>query len=145
MFEELLREYRQRFTRGGLFSLAQGERIGQRIQKASVPEEPGVYVIYGVKPETRSLLYIGKGGTLQREGTFKQQKLRGRLKATRGKESANKFYQREMEERGLERLDFEWFVLCGDDSKLIPAKAEIDLLQAYFNDHGQLPPLNKGI
>ena len=42
----------------------------------------------------------------------------------------------------LDALEFEWYVTFEGSSKVLPLKAEADLLQAYFDDFGRLPPWN---
>ncbi len=84
------------------------------------------------------MLYIGKGGTLTREGLFKEQDIPGRLKAQRGDVDANEWFRRLVTENGS--LVIEYVFLTAKPKS--PALAESCLLQAYFNEHGCLPDCN---
>ena len=145
-FDESLDQYRRRFSRKGSFTLSKEEQVGKRIREENVPNEPGIYLIYalrsGVISELLELLYIGKAGTLRQNGTFREQKLSGRLKAPRKGTAGQRYFQEQISVLGLSALVFQWFVTFTKDTRVIPAKAEADLLQAYFEEHGQLPQWN---
>jgi len=145
-FEEFLNRYRQRFPRYGSFELRRGEKIVIRAKEEGVPNEPGVYLIYGYKDGRSELLCIGKAGTLRQDGTFREQKLFKRI--AKGKQQGTprrRFFPEQMKRLNLEVLVFHWFVTFTSGVRVIPAKAEVDLLQAYFNEHGELPRWNKSI
>jgi hypothetical protein len=85
------------------------------------------------------VLYIGKGGTITTSGTFKNQDVPNRLKASRGNVSSDT-----------------WFAdLCRGDGPLLveyvflrsipqcPALLESQLLQEHLNHYGRLPVANK--
>ena len=145
-FEELLSDYRQRFPWHGFFELRKGEKIGIRAKEEGVPDKPGVYLIYGYKDGRSELLYIGRSGTLHQDGTFGDQKLLKRI--TKGKQDGmprRAFFPEQMKLLGLEALVFHWFITFIPSVRIIPAKAENDLLQAYFDEHEKLPLWNKSI
>lgn len=50
-----------------------------------------------------------------------------------------------MSELGLDSLFFYWFVTFSDHIHVIPAKAEADVLQMFFDECGRLPHLNKSL
>ena len=141
-FEELVRIASQSFPQNGSFKLLPGQDIHERIRESRVPDKPGVYLICGTERERCRLLQIGKAGTLTNDGSFKNQKLPGRLGAKQGGMSRQKFFQIEMSERQLDSLLFYWFVTFDRKLRIIPAKAEADLLQRYFDDNGHLPAWN---
>lgn len=143
MFDIFLRTYRQRFHCDS-FSLRKGGKVSPKCKKQGVPNEPGVYVIYGITEGKRSIQYIGAGGKLLPDGKFTCQKLGERIANTRAcQKPANKFYQDQMSRYGLDELLFEWFVTFDGKNSIIPAKAEADLVQAYYEDKRVLPPWNK--
>lgn len=146
-FDELLSDYRQRFPWHGFFELRKGEKIGIRAKEEGVPDKPGVYLVYGYKDGRSELLYIGKSGTLHEDGDeFSDQKLLRRI--TKGKQDGmprRAFFPEQMKLLGLEALIFYWFVTFTLNVKVIPAKAEADLLQAYFDEYDKLPLWNKSI
>ena len=145
-FDKLLSDYRQHFPWNGSFELRRGEKIGIRAKEKGVPNEPGTYLIYGCKGGRSELLYIGKSGLLRQDGTFGDQKLLKRI--TKGKQDGmprRAFFPEQMKLLGLEALVFHWFVTFTPSVRVIPAKAEIDLLQAYSDEHEKLPLWNKSI
>lgn len=142
-FEELVRIASRSFPQNGSFQLLPGQDIHKRIKESGVPDKRGVYFICGTERERCRLLQIGKAGTLRNDGLFKNQTLCGRLEAKQDGMSRQEFFQRKMAELQLDNLLFFWFVTFDRDAFIIPAKAEADLLQRYFEDNGHLPPWNK--
>ena len=147
-FEELVRIASRSFPQNGSFELLPGQDVRKLARKNGVPDKPGVYFICGTGRERSRLLQIGKAGTLTNDGSFKNQKLPGRLGAKQGGMPRWKFFQKEMSKLQLDSLLFYWFVtfnrdVIDRDELIIPAKAEADLLQRYFDDNGHLPPWNK--
>jgi hypothetical protein len=142
-FDDLVAKYKQRFPRQGGFEL----RPGERVRKASigVPEKPSVYLIYGRRASNLSVLYTGKVGTLCQDGKFKDQGLLGRLNNRQRWTTRQAFVEQEMAKYGWESLVFSWFVTFDASVCVIPAKAEADLLQAYFDENGCLPEWNQSI
>jgi hypothetical protein len=145
MLNETLQAFRDKFD-NGKFSLQLCDNLTKVIRLNKIPQEPGVYIIYLLVEDTARILYIGMAGTIQKNGQFKDQKLAGRLKSKQmwkdKKYSRAKFYKMMMKVLNINKLDFEWFVTFDDTSKVIPAKAEADLMQAYFDDKKELPDWN---
>jgi hypothetical protein len=75
----LLKEYDRPFPGHGGFELQEGGSIRQWAKTSDVPDEPGVYLIFDKRGG--ALLYVGRAGTMAKDGKFKQQKLVGRLSA----------------------------------------------------------------
>ncbi len=99
----------------------------------------GVYVIR--QRDTREILYIGKGGTIDREGQFKRQDLLGRLQNIRNNDvSADEWFRNLGHEKGPLRV--EYLIL---ELPVAPAYIEATLLQSYFAEHGRLPPKNSSL
>ena len=144
-FEELVRVSSRSFPQNGSFELLPGQDVHKRIKESSVPNKPGVYFICGTERERCCLLYIGKAGTLRNDGSFKGQKLSGQLSAKQEGISRQDFYQKRMAELKLDSLFFYWFVTFDKDVLIIPAKAEADLLQKYFDYNGHLPAWNRNM
>jgi hypothetical protein len=144
-FEKLLRDSIRNFPNNGSFVLQPGQDVRSQIKEGGVPDEPGIYLICGTKGETARLMYIGKAGTLKKDGSFRDQMLCGRLSAKQEGISRQKFYQEKMAELQLDHLLFYWFVTFNSGIRIIPAKAEADLIQKYFDDNGYLPPWNVSV
>ena len=141
-FAELIKRYDKRFPTRGSFRLRHGEDLRSCIARNGVPRMPSVYLIYAVRNRRAELLLIGMSGTLRTDGSFKKQMLAERLRRKQGRKPRAEFYREEMQKRNLEALEFKWWVTFDDKTRVIPRKAEADLLQAYFDDHGRLPPWN---
>jgi len=144
-FNDFLKKYCKSFKEHGCFILYREQKIGERLKNEGVPDKPGVYLIYSRKGRKCNLLQIGKAGTLGQNGKFKRQKLCGRLKAKQEGMPRQQFFQEQIEKLNLNALVFFWFVTFDNNVKVIPAKAEADLLQAYFDEFKRLPKWNKSI
>jgi hypothetical protein len=95
----------------------------------------GVYLILKNGDE---LIYIGKAGTLQQNGDYKRQSLPGRLRASRGKHTANAWFGNVRQQHGSLRIKY---IILNNDQP--PAYFEACLLMEYFSNRKQLPLLNK--
>ena len=140
---QTLASYHDRFPRNGHFELRKDERIGALPKAQRPPESPGVYLIYGSTDDKPK--YIGKAGTLRRDG-FSNQRLYTRIvKGKHGPQniSGRQFYQKQMTIESIDALVFRWFVTFEGNTRTIPAKAEAELIQAFYNDWGSLPAWNR--
>ena len=144
-FEDWLTQYTGRFTARGAVELKPGGSIHTSCRLGSVPNAPGVYLIDGLRAGIATLCYIGKAGTMLQDGSFKRQGLAGRLTAQQGEISRQQYFQHQMTAYAFDALRFRWFVTFMDQVRILPAKAEADLLQAYFEVYSRLPLWNAGI
>lgn len=131
---------RDRF--GGQFEYAETSKSFRSVVSAhfkTVAQKPryGVYVIR-VKSISQ-VVYIGKGGTVTNASKFKDQDVPGRLKAHRGRVSSDKWFKMLCDWKGPLTIEY---VFLGAMS-ISPAAAEVTLLQAYLNEHGSLPEMNR--
>ncbi|MDH7578041.1 MAG: hypothetical protein QHH75_09515 [Bacillota bacterium] len=138
-FNELLADYHQRFPKHGSFELRKGERISKRSKEEGVPEEPGVYLIFGCKKKEFKLLYIGKAGTLRKNGSFKNQGLRGRLNAKQKDMSRQKYYQERIEYLNLDALVFGGLLHLPLVSVLFLQKLKQICSRCTFDENNRLP------
>jgi hypothetical protein len=100
----------------------------------------GVYVVR--RRQTGEVVYIGKGGTVQRDGTFKRQDVPLRLKAVRRtRVPSNVWFRSLCSDCGPLRIEY---VFVGP-TPVSPALAEARLLQAFLNEKGQLPRYNEAL
>ena len=100
-------------------------------------ERYGVYIVR--QRDTREVLYIGKGGTVDSQGQFKGQDVPGRLKNVKGSNvKADKWFLDLLQKKGP--LIIEYIFLPISRS---PAFVETILLQEYLNEHHHLPYKNK--
>lgn len=141
-----LYEFRQRYTFSGTFQLLKSASISRTLTANNVPNLYGVYVISAVVGDSTQCVYIGKAGTLTTSGVWKQQGLKGRLARKQDGEARQIFFQKIIEQHRLDALLFEWFVTYdGKQLLILPALAELVLLQAYFDNCRCLPMLNKAV
>ena len=104
----------------------------------NVQLEYGIYAI--CDSVDQRVLYIGKGGTIQNNGTFKNQNLNGRLKAPRGRyNNSYLYFQDVMNQNNLDSLIF---LVIYSTIKNPPAFIESISLHYYLNQYNCLPMLN---
>lgn len=104
-----------------------------------IPNTPGVYIIYNSKEE---IVYIGKAGTVNQDGTFKKQGLRRRLTNQHHGIRREDYFISKIVDDGIDYIDIWWYEL---KSKVIPGYVEGMLIQEYFNrNNGHLPIWNEG-
>ena len=139
----LLREFQSKFQNNGSFTLKPGQSISTAVREHNVPNQHGVYAISSLTGSFSEYVYVGKAGTITSDGHWKEQGLRKRLTKKQGDESRVVFFRRVIEANGFSGLYFEWFVTFGAESTVLPVIAEAQLLQAFFNEYGRLPKLNR--
>jgi hypothetical protein len=100
-------------------------------------DKHGIYIIR--QKSTGEVLYIGKGGSLDRYGNFKSQDIPGRLKNVKNRDiPANEWFNSLFEEKG--QLLIEYVFL--PTTPIAPTFVESLLLQAYYNEYKSLPRCN---
>jgi hypothetical protein len=140
--ENKILELKNKSFISGNFELKQGEDIRKILKEKNVPNEYGVYIIYNDKNE---IIYIGKAGTVNNDGSFKKQGLRKRLKNRQQKKSRNIFFQEIIGKYNYEFLYFKWFVTYRENKGIYPFLAEAELLAKYLDIYKKLPLLNKEV
>lgn len=105
---------------------------------SEIPNTPGVYIIYNSKGE---IVYIGKAGTINQDGTFKKQGLRRRLNNQHHGMRREDYFISKIEDDDLDHIIIKWYEV---NQGVIPGSAEGILIQEYFNKYGELPPWNEG-
>jgi len=60
-----------KYKNTGYFDFLQGDNLNQKI---NATESPVIYLIYILKNGNIDLVYIGKSGTLNQDGSFKKDK-----------------------------------------------------------------------
>ena len=104
----------------------------------NVLNEIGIYVIFN--PVEDCIIYVGKGGTLKTDGTFKNQKLDGRLKAPRGNfNNSFEYFKQFMNQNNYQTLHFYIFY---SNQNIPPAYLEAIVLYNFYNINNCLPILN---
>ena len=141
-FEECVEGLRGRFLHHDTMDWDPTKSLRESLTEGKVPDEPGVYVLSGLKDRDATVVYVGCAGTLRTAGTFKAQKLWGRLQAKQKRMSRQAFFRKKLAEGGYTKLRIEWFQTWDERARRVPALEEAQLIQAYLDDHGRLPPWN---
>lgn len=136
MFDEL-----NKYKNNGHFFFKQGDNL--REKSKDVPNLPGVYYIIRLSKGMPELVYIGKAGSMQQDGTFKNQTLYGRLNNKQNGMKRQEFFNKKCREENIEALDIYWFVTYDKNRKDLPGYVESLLLQKYYETYGKLPVWNK--
>lgn len=137
MFDEL-----NKYQNNGHFFFEKGSMLSQVTK--DVPELPGVYYILRLAKGKIDLVYIGKSGTIEQNGTFKNQLLRKRLNNKQEKDIKRQdFFEQKIDEENIDALDIYWFVTFDENHQDLPGYVEALLIQRYFETFGELPPWNK--
>lgn len=137
-------EYLTKFSVSGTFELNFEDTLKQVITSNQVPNKPGVYLIMSVNESGgEEIIYIGKSGTLNNNGSFKPQGISVRLTKKQEGIYRQEFFRQVIKENGYKKLKFNWVVTYNSSSNLIPQKVEGDLIQIYFENKGRLPQYNK--
>ena len=117
-------------------------KIGNSLkeQTRNIPDGYGVYKIYA-NSKDGELLYIGKSGTIQCDGSCKSQNLRKRLNnKQRNMKRESFFIQKLNENPSIKELFIEYKII--NEKKDLPSYYEAKLLQEYYQQHARLPRWN---
>jgi hypothetical protein len=136
MFDDLTK-----YKTNGHFFFTNGDSLAT-VSKG-VPSMKGIYYIMRLAAGNIDLVYIGKSGTMQQNGSFKTQSLRGRMNNRFNGGSRQAFFESKFAEQPFEALDIYWYVTMDKTYQDIPGYVEALLLQQYFQIYGKLPPWNK--
>ena len=99
------------------------------------------YGIYAISDaNNHNILYIGKGGTINNNGSYGNQNLNGRLKNARGQfPNSFEYFRDVMNQNNLHTLIF---TVLYSNANNPPAYIESVSLLNYLNQNGNLPLLN---
>ena len=136
MFDELTK-----YKHHGNFGLMKDQKL---VDVCNAPEEAGVYYILMLRKGKVDLVYIGASGTMNQNGKFSKQLLKGRL--TKGKQDGvlrQHYFTSMFLLHYMYALDIYWFVTYDNYTQDLPMYVEGVLMQKYFEIHGCLPLWNK--
>jgi len=135
MFDEV-----SKYKNNGHFFFRDGDNLAMASKQ--VPDLPGVYCIFRLSRGLINLVYIGKAGTVTRDGNFKEQMLRGRLNNKQEGIKRQDFFIQKIVEEDIDALDIYWYVTFDKTNQDLPGYVEGLLLQRYFELNGKLPQWN---
>ncbi|MGE5437725.1 MAG: hypothetical protein ACM3O3_10900 [Syntrophothermus sp.] len=136
MFNELVK-----YTNKGSFIFKKGDQLS--LVSKDVPRKHGVYYVLRMANTRKDLVYIGKAGTIEKNGECKKQCLRGRINNKQDGINRQSFLTSKMNEENIDTLEFCWFVTYDDNIKDLPGYVEGLLIQKYFEVNRTLPEWNK--
>ncbi len=136
MFDEL-----NKYQNNGHFFFKQGDNL--REKSKDVPNLPGVYYIIRLAKGKPELVYIGRAGSIEQDGKFKNQGLHNRLNNKQEGLKRQDFFTKKCIAENIDALDIYWFVTFDHVNKDLPGYIEGLLLQIYFEQFGSLPEWNK--
>lgn len=136
MFSEL-----NKYDNNGHFFFRKGKSLKELTK--DVPDLPGVYYIIRLSGGRIDLVYIGKSGTIQQNGRFKDQGLKGRLNNKQDGARREDFFNEMCLKENIDALDIYWYVTFDHKNQDLPGFVEGTIMQRYFDVHGKLPVWNK--
>lgn len=98
----------------------------------------GIYVVR--QRDTKEVLYIGKSGTLDSQGQFKNQDIPKRLKNVKNNIYADEWFRNLLQKKGPLVIEYIFTSIS-----MSPAFVEASLLQAYLNEQHRLPYMNESL
>ena len=125
----------------GSFTFKKGNDLKDQSNK--VANKAGVYCIYSVKGDIEKLVYIGKSGTINQDGSFKDQLLNKRINNKQDGIPRKDFFSQKLEKENIEMLKIYWYVTFNNEFKDLPAFVEAMLIQSYYTENRCLPAWNK--
>ena len=123
---------KKKYPKCGKFNVSVGQKITDAAKENNVPNEYGIYLIYEGFDCNGELIYIGRSGTIQSDGTMGNQGIRKRLGMKQDGMYRNDFFRKEMEKR-QKGISVAWFVTFSiEGQKTLPALAESQAMQAFY-------------
>lgn len=141
-YTQLKRQMHKHLTEKGKLVFSTGDNVLQSDKLLRLPDKQGIYLVYKDSIKEANLLYVGKSGSVRTNGDFMKQSIFDWLyRNTSGGIPRIVYFQKEALKDSGERVVIQWFVTNGTDT--LPGTLEAQLLQAYYDRYGELPPLNK--
>src|SRR5215471_20539894 len=106
--------------------------VDDHFRRVAMRPRYGVYVVRRTVDD--EVVYIGKGGTIKTDGSFKNQDVPGRLKAMRGDTPSDRWFASACTDCRALRVEYLFLTA----SPWSPALAEAKLLQAFLHEQRRL-------
>ena len=135
MFDELTK-----YKNNGHFFFERGQTLSQ---VCNATEQPGVYYILMLRKGKIELVYIGASGTINQQGKFSKQLLKGRINNKQNGVKRQHYFDEIMLQNDIDALDIYWFVTFNEKHQHIRTYVEALLLQKHFEIYECLPEWNK--
>ncbi|MEO6149240.1 MAG: hypothetical protein ABIN95_05830 [Mucilaginibacter sp.] len=143
MFDELVR-----YKNHGHFFLKQTDHLSNACNAPT--NKSGIYLVYALQGGKINLIYIGRSGKMNNDGTIFVRKaglggLKDRIVNGHqfGKIPRKKSWLNQILLEKIEALDIYWYATHDENTNDCPIEIEKILLSKYFNLYGTLPKWNK--
>jgi hypothetical protein len=109
-------------------------------------EASGVFLVYAIQEDNKTLIMVGSTGTVQNDGTLKAKN--GGLfdKIVNGHQfakTARKYsWKTQLQLEKIETVKVFWYETYNDKTKVIPTFVEGQILQLFLKENGKLPRWN---
>ncbi len=139
----MISDLKRKYPKNGQFNVNIGEKIKEAAKNNDVPNEYGIYLIYEGLNCNGNLIYIGRSGTIDSDGTMGSQGIQKRLGMKQNSKTyRNDFFIEEMKKR-QKGISVAWFVTFDESGQnTLPAFAEAEVMQKYYDLNCGLPELN---
>ncbi len=106
----------------------------------------GIFMVYEIKDETKTLIMVGSTGTIQNDGSLKIKSgglydkiVEGHQFAKTGRKYT---WPTQMQKENIEQLEVVWYDTFNAKNKVIPTFLEAQMLQNFLDENGTLPRWN---
>ena len=106
----------------------------------------GIFMVYDVKDEVKTLIMVGSSGTIQNDGSLKIKNgglfdkiVNGHQFAKTGRKYT---WPTQMQKENIDQLEVVWYETFNAKNKIIPTFLEAQMLQNFLDDNGTLPKWN---
>jgi hypothetical protein len=139
MYKEL-----SKFKNSGSFQFSSNDDL--EVVCNAPNEASGVFLVYAIREENKTLIMVGSTGTVQNDGTLKAKN--GGLfdKIVNGHQfakTARKYsWKTQLQLEKIEAVKVFWYETYNDKTKVIPTFVEGQILQLFLKENGKLPRWN---
>lgn len=131
----------RKYKNSGTVFLAADNNLRQETKV--IPDLPGVYMFSSVKGKHDILQYVGSSGSMQQNGKFKGQMMRGRINnKMNSKQTRAQFFNAYFKKEDIDFIRIDWYNTYDDEYFDLPKYVEACMLQEYISLFGKLPPWN---
>jgi len=114
-------------------------------------DKSGVYLVYAIEGKQEKLIYIGRSGNKEADGSMFVRKagsggIHDRIVGGNQFGGARrKSWKKQMEIENIKKMKIYWYVTHNENFVDCPIDVEKAVLTKYYSTHGQLPRWNKTI
>ncbi|UPQ78997.1 hypothetical protein M0M57_15425 [Flavobacterium azooxidireducens] len=106
----------------------------------------GVFLVYSIEEDNKTLIMVGSTGTVQNDGTLKAKNGGLYEKIVNGHQfakTARKYsWKTQLQLEKIEAVEVFWYETYNNKTKVIPTFVEGQILQLFLKENGKLPRWN---